>query len=42
MKRNLDGPSRFLLAENHFQVKNLLPAILADNAGEIVAFKSGF
>ncbi|AAM84592.1 hypothetical protein A8V23_01665 [Yersinia pestis] len=24
------------------QTKNLLPAILADNVGEIVAFRSGF
>ncbi|EEP89140.1 hypothetical protein ykris0001_44170 [Yersinia kristensenii ATCC 33638] len=29
-------------SSGQLQVKSLLPAILADNEGEIVTFKSGF
>ncbi|WP_259275184.1 hypothetical protein [Yersinia canariae] len=43
MKRNLGWrETSSCLLKTTLQVKSLLPAILADNEGEIVTFKSGF
>ncbi|EEP93711.1 hypothetical protein yaldo0001_8260 [Yersinia aldovae ATCC 35236] len=47
MKRNLNGAKRIPAyasgaSDQKHSGQNLLPAILADNDGEIVTFRSGF
>jgi hypothetical protein len=47
MKRNLNGAKRISASasaesDQKHSGQNVLPTILADNEGEIVAFRSGF